>query len=371
LGPNAHTRDNTNSPSPSVGSGVGGSRISSLASLFGVKPSTPPQIRTPPPGGSPSASGSLTSGVGLVDSPVLDSQDPSASQSPLTSAIASTASIDIQAYTITRQIVRDEVGEGIGEGVKGEIRAALLGSRSSVGSGTGEELGSEAGHGVPGWVAEKVIEFVEHLLPFVAIDRNGKDGARSVREKSMGVGMALVAGKGAGKGKSVFGGKEKRVAGEGKYSINLFGETMEELSTRFQDFYGVLEGDLRAAVLSSSLGVGREPVGKWDGDAEMHKDEGKDEDEERERRESKEEEAEARVREVMEVVEKFVCVLFYDRWVSLHPIHPLPFLLRIFLRIYPPTNDHPRADSSSNQPQTIQRMMRLCPVASQRLTCLI
>ena len=197
--------------------------------------------------------------------------------------------------------------------MRGEIEAALLGSGLSVGSGTAEELGPEAGHGVPGWVAERVLEFVEHLLPLVTIDRNGKDRAGSERGKSMGVGMALVAGKGARKDKNTFGGKGKRGAGEGKYSINLFGETVEEMSTRFQDFYGRLEGDLRAAVLSSSLGVGKEPVGKWDGDGEIRKEGGKDKDDEKERKERKEEAAEARVREVMEVVEKAICELFYDR----------------------------------------------------------
>jgi hypothetical protein len=174
------------------------------------------------------------------------------------------------------------------------------------------------------WVEERVVEFVRGLLPLVEADRVG--GAEGGGGKGRGVGMTLVAGKGAGKGGRRGGLSEKggeNEKGVGKYVLNTFGPTMEEMSARFQAFYEGLEKDLRAtaATSTSSGGASVDAGSEEKVDGEKEKEWAK-----REEQEQKD----GRVRAVMEVVEKVVCELFYDRYV----FPPPP------LSLYRPLNTH-------------------------------
>ena len=102
---------------------------------------------------------------------------------------------------------------------------------------------------------------------------------------------------------------------------------MEDLAERFQAFYGLLEDDLRNAAPGGGSGLG-----------------------------------EGRVREVMEVVEKVICELFYDRCVS-----HASFLSSVKLagirssRLVPKI----KTDYSSNRPQTTPRTTKPSQAASQ------
>ena len=168
------------------------------------------------------------------------------------------------------------------------------------------------------WVEERVVEFVGGLLPLVEVDRVG--GAEGGGGKGRGVGMTLVAGKGAGKGGRRGGLSEKggeNEKGVGKYVLNTFGPTMEDMSARFQAFYEGLEKDLRAtaATSTSSGGASVDAGSEEKTDGEKEKEWAK---------------KDGRLRAVMEVVEKIVCELFYDRYV----FPPLP------LSLYRPLNTH-------------------------------
>lgn len=242
--------------------------MSGFASLFGVKSSTPSTPSTPnvlpiPIIGSPaSATISLEShGEG----------DPLSPASGLPQAHAPT--IDVSAYAISRRVVRDDVAKQISRGVKGELAASLAGTNA------------------PGWVADRVWEFVGGLMPLV---KSGKGiDIQGAGEKGKG---RVLTKPGPG-GRDTAKEKDKAV-GKGKYVVNALEETVEELSEQFQDFYGRLEDEL------SSRGMRHAPSSD-DGGREGETD--------RERREREEEEKEARVRKVMEVVEAGICELFYDR----------------------------------------------------------
>jgi hypothetical protein len=236
--------------------------------------------------------------------------------------------IEIPAYAISRRIIRDEVGKAIGKAIKEEINAALVG---------GSGVGSAAGAAAPGWVAERVIGFVEDLFPLVKADRVGKG-------RNLGVGMTLVAGKGTGKSKGAFAGMEKSAklqggagGGGGKYVVNMFGETVEETSERFQEFY---EGDLRAV---SGGGKKVDGVAAADGVTDKNAEWGK--------RGKQGEESEARVREVVEVVERVVCELFYDRYVR--AVYFTFFFALQSSLFHPPTNSPRRRRFTQTLPSTI------------------
>lgn len=81
--------------------------------------------------------------------------------------------------------------------------------------------------------------------------------------------------------------------------IPAFNERIEDLSERFQAFYERLEGDLYA-FFGGGGGNAKSSLG-GDGDGKA--------------RNEGEEDRERRVKEVMELVEKIICELFYDRYV--------------------------------------------------------
>ena len=206
------------------------------------------------------------------------------------------ADIQIQAYTISAPIIRDEVGQGIGRGVRGEVRDAFSACQTE-------------GDGV-GWVAHQVIDFLAGFGPLV--------------EAPIGAGVALASVKGRTKGRragqegDAVGVEKAGVGGGGgKYAVNMYTGTMEEMSEQFQAFYERIEGDLKARAHDGTVFADAEDIKDTDTNKDSteqggDKAEGAGETE-RQGRERIEEEAENRIRIVMELIEKLVCELLYDR----------------------------------------------------------
>ena len=159
-----------------------------------------------------------------------------------------------------------------------------------------------------GWVAHQVIDFLAGFGPLV--------------EASIGAGVALASVKGRTKGRRA--GQEGDAvgvekAGVGKYAVNMYTGTMEEMSEQFQAFYERIEGDLKARAGDGTLFTDAEDIKDTDTNKDLT-DHGGDKAEgggetERQGQEKVEEEAENRIRIVMELVEKLVCELLYDRYV--------------------------------------------------------
>lgn len=170
--------------------------------------------------------------------------------------------IDIAVYAISRSIDRDHVGREIEEALRGEIDSAL----SMVGIVRKEDAGD--GLGRMEWVRERVVWFIKRMFPLV-LDEGGKGAINR---------------KGQGKEK----GRGRGVSKAGKYVVNVFGESMEDLGDRFQDFYRCLEEDFRA-------GGEEQRRGEAEGGEKMA------------------DITEGRLREIMEAVEKVITELFYDR----------------------------------------------------------
>lgn len=84
------------------------------------------------------------------------------------------------------------------------------------------------------------------------------------------------------------------------YEVNPRVDEAEEVGQTFQEFYDVIENDLYA---TSSPRLSRR---KQEGSVDDEKD--------RERRERDQEKNEAKIRDILEVIERTVCTLLYDRW---------------------------------------------------------
>ncbi|KII87103.1 hypothetical protein PLICRDRAFT_42742 [Plicaturopsis crispa FD-325 SS-3] len=154
--------------------------------------------------------------------------------------------VEVSAFTIDRRIVRKDVGKEITKALKTEIKESLAGT--------------------PSWVVDRVQNFSVGLYPLV------KAPKKSPPPPEGGVSPP-----------------------PSPYMVNASEEIPEELSEKFQDFYALLEQDLRAGG-SPLLGRRREDVSA-------------DDDRERERRV----ESDSRVREILESVERTICTLFYDK----------------------------------------------------------
>ncbi|KAH9947014.1 hypothetical protein B0H21DRAFT_740607 [Amylocystis lapponica] len=164
--------------------------------------------------------------------------------------------LDVPAYTLSARIDRGALGTALARALTAEVHAAL----------------ALAG---AGWAAERVDRFAAPFLPLV------RRGART-------------------------------------WAVNGVEEGVEEVAGRFQVFYAEMEEAVRRRVGRERRGRrvrlrrgGREEGGS--GESGSGGD-GEEEESEKEREgEEEEEKREGRVREVMDVVERVVCLLFYDR----------------------------------------------------------
>lgn len=193
------------------------------------------------------------------------SASPPASLHSLDSGHDSHAPIEVSAFTIDRRIVRKEIGREMNKVLKAELKAALNASAS---------LGNIP---MPSWIVERVHDVSAVWYPFV------KAASSSPKKK--------------------LGGSEKETSSIG-YFVNPVAENPDDAAERLQDFYLCLAQDMR---------VGGKPLSS----KRKEKDESDAEDEqERDKREHELMEIETRVRDVMEVVERTITSLFYDRFVS-------------------------------------------------------
>lgn len=189
---------------------------------------------------------------------------PPASLRSLDSHSPPDAIVEISAFTIERKIVRKDVGKEINKALRKEVKLSL----------------SEAS--LPTWSIDRVHEFTAEWYPFV------RDTARPTGGR-------------LGRGLS-----EKGDSGR-KYVINWSPEAPEASSERLQDFYLGLEQDLR---IGGFLGRGKVDTGDTESEKSAKVANHTLEDEKRVREKI---DGEARIKEAIDVIERTICSLFYDR----------------------------------------------------------
>ncbi|KAG6846732.1 hypothetical protein H0H93_012197, partial [Arthromyces matolae] len=163
--------------------------------------------------------------------------------------------VEISAFTIDRKIIRKDVARDMNKALKREVKALL-----------------ETGLHMPSWVGDRVHEFTAEWYPFVKEDKNKSLLlSRSPVEKDNG----------------------------GQYVVSWTEEAPENSSIRVQDFYLALEQEMR---LSEGSPMGRYKKESEEGDGASD-----------EKRIKDKIESEAKIKESMDVVERTICSLFYDR----------------------------------------------------------
>ncbi|KAI0313200.1 hypothetical protein OF83DRAFT_1065909 [Amylostereum chailletii] len=162
--------------------------------------------------------------------------------------------VEVPAFTIDRPVIWKDVGRQINKALKAEMKEALTVS------------------GAPSWVVNRVHEFATGMYPFI---------------------------KSASGAKRPFTGNNPAQPTQ-TYTIDPPQETVEELSQQFQDFYAELEDEIYAG---ASPTTSRAPKGSSEGstDGDHKKEKGK-------KRLS-----ENSVNDPLEVVERVMCSMFYDR----------------------------------------------------------
>lgn len=191
------------------------------------------------------------------------------------------------AFTLSKRIVRKDVARFVLRALHADIRAGLAPS------------------GAPSWVAERMEEFAEReaLLPFVkAAKGKSEDGS---------IGGYLI---GTGVSKD---------------------EGMDEVGHRFQDFYHEIEDQLVKRKWKGRRSFGRGlgfqhhhtngSISSWSENtdidekasiAESAKEDGDETEKESDVEDRQEDEMSKRIRDVIEAVERTLCCVFYDRFVT-------------------------------------------------------
>lgn len=216
---------------PTVPAPSAASRLNPFASLFGSSRNTTP-APTPPPL------------ANVVPAPLAPPSDAGSARSSID--LASSDGPIVSAYAIDRRISRGLIAKDATRAIKGEIKAAL------------------GGHGVPGWVKDRVSAFVNPLLPVPKASR--------------------------------------RMSGSNRQAPSPDMTSPQAASDSVQHFLGVMEDEL-----FSYFGAGNSPTSRRKEDPSV------DEKAAGAKREDSEEK-ERKMREVMEKVERVVCSLFYERW---------------------------------------------------------
>jgi len=230
------------------------------------------------------------------------SASPPASLHSLDSGQDSHTPIEVSAFTIDRRIVRKEIGREMNKILKAELKAALNASAS---------LGNIP---MPSWIVERVQDMTATWYPFVKAPSSSP-----LKKKKTG--------------------SEKETNSIG-YFVNPVAENPDDAAERLQDFYICLAQDMRVG-----------------GSSKRREKDESDGEEERGKREHEMMEIETRVRDVMEVVERTVASLFYDRFV-------LFFCCPSFSEELIFSTDY----SCSPRPM-IYLTMRHCQIGLQRLIC--
>ena len=197
--------------------------------------------------------------------------------------------VEISAFTVNKRIIGKDLGKAINVALRNEVQESLS--------------------DLPSWVIGHVHEFTHDMYPLVKAPKTAPSGNGA----------------------------------KSSYIMNTLQETPAEASERFQNFYALLEQDLRLGGSPFSSG---------------HKDSRGDEDKgDQEQRIEEALASESRVRQVLETVEHVVCSLFYDRQVLFVSVASLDNH-RSVLKEY-----------TSNPHRMMRPMTKPCPVGSQLLIC--
>lgn len=196
---------------------------------------------------------------------------------------------------IEKKISRQDVGKEMNKVLKREIK---------------NSLSSSEGVEVPDWVLDRVLEFCEPWFPFVRAPKT----ISSLSSKLGGMGSE----------------KDKD---KDEWIVNpMENDQLEDIVDFMQDFYSQLEDYLRVELGGSSeSGSGGEEKGAI--------------------------EVEVKIRGIMELVERTVCSLFYDRYVLSYPC----------LRVRPTKGCE--LGCSRNRRRTTLHMTRHSLIGSRHSTC--
>jgi hypothetical protein len=156
----------------------------------------------------------------------------------------------VPAFTLDRRIVRKDVGKAISKALKAETKDLL------------------AAANVPAWAIERAQSFSYGLYPLLRAPRSANGGQ-----------------------------------GSAGYIVNSAQDTAEELARMTQDFFAVLEEDLRAG--------GSPTIGRRKEDSVF------EDEKEKIKKATEKIQSDARIREIMEAVEGAITTIFFDRLV--HP----------------------------------------------------
>ncbi|KAF9525927.1 hypothetical protein CPB83DRAFT_817737 [Crepidotus variabilis] len=187
---------------------------------------------------------------------------PPASLHSIESTHETPATIEMSAFAINRRIVMKDVGKDINKAIKTELKLSLKGAAAR----------GEAS--IPYWTTERVLDFAVDWYPFV---------------KSPGTPV-----------KAKFGGdRSPRDSGRPTFVVNSLEENPDDMADRMQEFFQALEEDMR--VSGTPFTTARKESGSEIAD------------EKEIRKGTERQEDQLKIQEVMEVVERSINWLFYDR----------------------------------------------------------
>ncbi|KAF5362430.1 hypothetical protein D9756_002756 [Leucocoprinus leucothites] len=235
-----------------------------FASFFGNRPSTPAPAPVPAPALQPvlAATASPTASIRSLDPPSTISHGTSSGSSM---GEDPRSVVEVHAMVIQKKVLRKDVGKAINQSVRREVKSSLNSSLSLlIAPYDGVDVD------VPEWVLDRVLEFCEPWLPFVRAPKT----IPSSKLTAAGVG-----GGGGGGGSE----REKEEWIVNPMEVEQFEDTVDFM----QDFFAQLEDYLRVELGRGSTSATREQDEKV--------------------------ESEVKIRSIMELVEKTVCSLFYDR----------------------------------------------------------
>ncbi len=162
--------------------------------------------------------------------------------------------------------MRKDIGKEINKTIRAELKAAL------------REATKHRSVAVPSWITERIHDLTIDWYPFIKARSHSSANKNISTEKST-----------------------KDFGGQG-YVVNSIEENLEDLAELIQDFFASLEQDMR---------LSGEPFA-WKRKERGSDSEAEDESE-REKWEQEKLESEEKIREVMEMVERMIAWLFYDR----------------------------------------------------------
>ncbi|KAF8584031.1 hypothetical protein K439DRAFT_1653309 [Ramaria rubella] len=191
-----------------------------------------------------------------------------------THSVANTG-VEVAAFSVGTKIIKKQIGKDLSRMIKDEIKTGLA--------------------ECPSWVIDRVIDFTGPLYPLPKTSKR-IDIRRTTSGSS----------------------RSSNTVRQAPLIISLSSDP-SALSEAFQSFYAVIEEDLRAGPLGSTL-LGRRrddkkttPLSQDNSNNEPANSEKVKDFSEGERREQDESDSEGRIKEILERIERVICSVFYDR----------------------------------------------------------